>query len=99
MSNLLPPAVRARLWPDARGRLITSVAGVLIGGAFVTAAALAPSLLVLVMTQISSDKQKSALGGDQTKVVNDAQALVSQLGAIIATSSPARTIAWSFATV
>jgi hypothetical protein len=65
----------------------------MIGGAFVTAAALSPSLLVLVITQISSDKQNGALGGDQTKLVNDAQALVVQLGAVAATSSPARTVA------
>lgn len=90
MSNLLLPEKKIAAWRIGRDRMIIVFSAMLIFAASVCALSLLPSLLIFRSANeaVASAKPAGNLAQD-TRDLARAQALLSQLSALAATSSPA----------
>ncbi len=95
MSNLIPDIAVRGPWPHLRTRTLLAAAIGILSVAAVTAAALVPTLIIY---QVGGSVPGSRISGNASdtelvRSVADSQALLAQLAALGATSTPAAVVA------
>lgn len=95
MSNLLPLRTKTEEWARTRERIMFAVACAVALAALVAALSLVPAYAVARTAFVANSAKQDASDstGAQEKALADAQAMLSQLGSFVATSSAARVTA------